>query len=278
MQIPWKIKSWLFDKLGHFPPSALYFAQQHITGNARIRVTEPQTSWIFHQQIIEKTGASRLIEFGAGKSLIQNLFLSNLVDLQIVVDLNPMVDLKLVNNAINKLVEMGADIDGSSVRTLDELEEIYKIRYLAPYDMRHTGLPSDSIDLCISTNTLEHVPVQSIVDILIELSRVLKHDGSISAKIDYSDHYAHSDPSISRLNYLSYSEAEWEKHNHVNHYQNRLRHSHYRELFLEAGFEISFEECRDFCDAAGLHLETDCLCGDEFDFYLSGFWHLINMR
>ena len=115
-------------------------------------------------------------------------------------------------------------------------------------DAAKTVFEDGSIDACISTNTLEHIPENSIRLIFKELQRVLKANGVVSARIDYSDHYAHTDSSISLLNYLQYSDAEWKKFNHNSHYQNRLRHYDYVELFKSCGFEIveqNFKfECR----------------------------------
>ena len=71
-------------------------------------------------------------------------------------------------------------------------------------DAAKTDFESGSLDACISTNTLEHSK-RNIVLIFRELYRTLKDD----TRIDYSDHYAHTDLSISLLNYLKYSETEW---------------------------------------------------------------------
>ena len=60
----------------------------------------------------------------------------------------------------------------------------------------------------------------------------LKKNGMISAIIDYSDHYAHTDPAIGLLNFLNYSSDDWKKYNHESHYQNRLRHYEYIDIFI----------------------------------------------
>jgi hypothetical protein len=63
----------------------------------------------------------------------------------------------------------------------------------------------------------------------------LCHSGSVlSLKIDYSDHYANADLTISKYNFLRYSAAEWRKYNPSLHYQNRLRHCDYRKIFAGA--------------------------------------------
>jgi hypothetical protein len=82
----------------------------------------------------------------------------------------------------------------------------------------------------------------SIKSIFIELRRVLKDTGIVSIVIDYSDHYAHTDSKITLLNFLNFSETEWEKYNHDCHYQNRLRHYQFKQLFNDCGFEVISEE------------------------------------
>ena len=123
----------------------------------------------------------------------------------------------------------------------------YGIQYNAPADAANTDLADGSIDVCISTATLEHIPEDSICKILSELHRIIKDGGLVSAVIDYSDHYSHTDGSISMLNFLKYSEDKWERYNHRSHYQNRLRHDRYIELFKENGFNLLQEEL-DFSD------------------------------
>ena len=274
MNIPWKLKSRAFRLLSRLPGGALYFVQRHVTRRSRVDIRMIHEGWKYHREAVERTGAKRLIEFGAGKTLAQNLYLSDLLDLQEVVDLNPMMELGMVNEAIVQLVALGASLDGRPVRSAAELEEIYGIRYRAPFDMRATGHQDASFDICVSTNTLEHVPRDDIAAIFTELRRILRPDGRVSAMIDYSDHYAHSDRSLSRLHYLTLSETEWQRHNHANHYQNRLRHGHYADIFASTGFAVLSDEPTDYADPAGLALRDELCTGAPTDFATTGFWQL----
>ena len=70
----------------------------------------------------------------------------------------------------------------------------------------------------------------------------MKDEGIVSAQIDYSDHYAHTDDSISLLNYLKFNDKSWKRYNHDCHYQNRLRHYDYLRIFKETGFVVVKEE------------------------------------
>ena len=70
----------------------------------------------------------------------------------------------------------------------------------------------------------------------------MKDDGIVSARIDYSDHYAYTDKTISLLNYLKFDEITWKKYNHNCHSQNRLRHYDYIDIFNKCGFVVINED------------------------------------
>jgi len=115
----------------------------------------------------------------------------------------------------------------------------YGIQYKAPYDARKTGLSDNSIDCITSTNTLEHIPPNEIKAILKECYRILKKDGILSFQIDYQDHYSYFDKNISVYNFLKFNQGTWNTFfNPSLHYQNRLRHKEYLQLFYESGFNI----------------------------------------
>lgn len=243
MNIPWKIKSFIFACVDFFnAPSVLYFLQKHVTKRTRVGTVKVSPIWQAHKQYLKKYSATgQVFEFGAGKSLGQNLYLSDVVEGQIVVDLNPMIDLDLVENMryqISKAVNLRSV---EKILTHESLVE-YGIEYRAPYDAAKTDFNDKSINACISTNTLEHIPKASIVSIFSELYRTLTADGIVSARIDYSDHYAHTDKRISMLNYLKFDEKCWKKYNHNCHFQNRLRHDDYLAIFEQTGFVVKEEE------------------------------------
>jgi SAM-dependent methyltransferase len=277
MQIDWRLKSFLFSIFGILPASALYFTQHNISRRSRGHIQNlvpHRPNWEFHKTNIDRLNAKTLIEFGAGKNLIQNIFLSDTGIRQTVVDLAPMVWLPLVNNAIDALAAQGLVKTSTSVTSLDHLEQLYGIRYIAPFDMRNTNYDDASFDICISTNTFEHIPPADIQAILSELWRIIRPGGVISAVIDYSDHYSHTDKKISPLNYLRFSESKWRRFNHANHFQNRLRHTHYKELFTAAKFEIEKSETLNYCETSVEYFNVDSLTGEDTDFALTGRWIL----
>jgi len=243
MYIPYKLKSLIFTIIDFFDSKrTLYFLQKYVTKRSQIKKLNIDDNWIRHQKALTDYGCTGFVfEFGAGKNIAQNIFLSQFIDKQLVVDLNPMLDIQLVNvvlDLLSKKFKLKSDV---KIIKLEDLNN-YGIDYRAPYDASVTNLNPKILDACISTNTLEHIPVASIKSIFMELKRILKDSGIVSAKIDYSDHYAHTDSKLTLLNFLNFSEFEWKKYNHQCHYQNRLRHYQYKQLFNECGFYIIKEE------------------------------------
>lgn len=239
MQIPWKLKSFIFSLIDFFNANGvLFFFQKNFTKRSKISSLKVSSNWIAHRRYLEKYGATgKVFEFGAGKSLAQNLYLSGVIEEQIVVDITPMIDIGLVEIA-RKLLTKDAKLKSETeIAKLQDLR-MYGIQYRAPYDAANTEFESNSVDGCISTNTLEHIPKVNIVNLVNELFRILKEDGVVSARIDYSDHYSHTDKNISSLNFLKFDTNKWKKYNHKSHFQNRMRHYEFIEIFEKAGFIV----------------------------------------
>lgn len=243
MKIHWKFKSTVFAFIDLFSlQRLLYFIQKHVTGRSRIVALNINENWKRHEDALKKYNANKLLlEFGAGQNLAQNLYLSSTVDKQVVVDLNPMLDVDLSDTARKLLSSQIYFRSNKEINSPTDLTT-YGIEYRAPFDVSNTDFETGSFDASISTNTLEHIPEESIVKIFKELHRILRKKGIVSAKIDYTDHYAHTDSSITLLNYLHFSDLEWKKFNHNCHYQNRLRHYDYLRIFEACKFKIVEEE------------------------------------
>ena len=192
-------------------------------------------------------------EFGAGWDLAIPLSYYALgVDRQTLVDIHPIVRLELVDAALEQLRAQKPELErlaGRPVRlpepaglsAVADLEPRFGIRYLAPCDACGTGLPPGSFDFISSTNTFEHIPEPDVGPVLAECRRLLRPDGIMSARIDLQDHYSYVDRSVSRYNYLRFSERAWRLANSSVHFQNRLRYPDYVRLAGEAGLEIVSE-------------------------------------
>ena len=112
------------------------------------------------------------------------------------------------------------------------------IKYSAPSDARKTGLPASSIDVVFSNSVLEHVPPQTIVELMQESNRILRPGGLMFHSVDCGDHYSYMDKRLTQLNFLRYSENEWRRYNNHFLYQNRLRPREFPRMAESAGFEV----------------------------------------
>lgn len=255
----WKYKAILQNAFSNIPfgKSFNYFFQKYITRNLPVKDTELKEKFYFaskHISNFNKYGKYSLsevtfYEFGAGWDLLQPLILYSLgVNEQIIIDINKLVKFQLVSNSIERISQLEIErklnksfVDKSQFIPL--LSKFYGIDYRAPYDARKTNLEEKSIDCITSTNTLEHIPSQDIKAILKECHRILKDDGIMSFQIDYQDHYSYFDTNISVYNFIKFSDQTWNLFfNPSLHYQNRLRHIDYLNIFNEAGFKILQEE------------------------------------
>lgn len=239
MNIPWRLKSKIFGVIDRLNiESGLYILQKHVTRRAQINIQSILDDAKIHEVALKQLGSPTVIEFGAGKHLAQNIYLSGIAGEQIVVDLNKMLDFELMNQAIGEIHPAVNKADAPLCYNLEDLQRSYSIFYRAPFDAAHTELETDSVDACITTNTLEHIPLAELKSIFREMRQILRPGGLVSLIIDYSDHYSHTDKTIGRLNYLQFSEQDFRTHNHKNHFQNRLRHQDYALLFNQQGFAI----------------------------------------
>ena len=127
----------------------------------------------------------------------------------------------------------------AGIRSQKEFLESHGLVYLAPCDCRQLPLPDSSLDAITSRSVFEHIPRPVIADIFRESYRLLTPGGVVCHFIDNSDHWEHGDKSISRVNFLRFSERDFRLTylNSLN-YQNRLRHSEYIDLLSAAGFEV----------------------------------------
>jgi SAM-dependent methyltransferase len=117
------------------------------------------------------------------------------------------------------------------------------IDYRAPMDAADTQLPHNCIDYHFSITVLEHIPLPVIQSIFLEAKRILKPNGMAVHFVDLSDHFQHTDQTISRINFLCYSETEWNRiAGNEFAYCNRLRVSDYLSKWEEMGFEIQRKE------------------------------------
>jgi hypothetical protein len=233
--VNWKIKCAAFYLLRILPHGTYDLAQKRVTGRFADKLTDEfLATYMTHVHVFETLPkGSTAVEFGSGRSLLTPLLLSTAGARSVLAfDVARLATVGRVNDIIGQLRQRGGD--WPSIKDLDQdLWGKYRIRYVAPGDARATGLDAKSVDFVCSTSTLEHIPPDEIRAILDECRRICTPGALISMIIDYHDHYATSDPRISRFNFYRYSDALWKVLSPKEHYQNRLRHSDYEAMFAD---------------------------------------------
>jgi len=185
-------------------------------------------------------------EFGAGWDLISPISMALLGFEVSCIDIRKLIFNQLIADTVTKFRDnkgqLPFNLDHQELKNehqpLKYLKDKFNFTYSAPLDATDTKFNSNYFDFATSTVTLEHIPEQDLFSILKETHRILKQGGILSLTIDYRDHWAYSDKSISIYNFLTYSEREWEKYNPSLHYQNRLRHGDYLNIISKTDFKI----------------------------------------
>ena len=259
----WLAKAALQRALGLLPQGERlnYVFQRHVLhsfpiGDAALR--QKFTRAVHHLAAYEEHGPgapaaeATFFEFGAGWDLAIPLAYAQLgVGRQVLIDIRPSARTELVSETIAAFDRLRPELEevaGRSLRALGgpiasvaELETLFGVRYLAPCDARATGLPAGSVDFVSSTDTCEHIPAADLAAIFAECRRLLRPGGAFSCRIDLQDHYAYFDPSLSRYNFLRFSDRTWALVDSPLHFQNRLRAPEYLRLVRDAGLDLVVE-------------------------------------
>lgn len=271
-KMSWRTKALAFNTFDRMPLGrAVYYLVQRRVTKTIPRVLSPTAStarWFLeHAKVFEShsgdrgLGATSLFEFGAGWDLYGNCVAWCLgVGRQTVYDLTRWAKPDQINIVLQHLrdepppgaVRVPEAMLPTSNPFEAELKRVYGISYVAPDDAGATGLPSGSFDGVCTTSVLEHIPPHQITRIMTECHRLLPSGAVMSHVIDYSDHFAHSDPIITPYNFLSMDDRTWHRFNPGIHFQNRLRHADYAKLFETAGFRVLSARCEQPDDAADM--------------------------
>ena len=245
----WKTKAALFHAFDTLPlgHTAYALSQQYLTRSLpRPKARFPEYIARLEQHIDHFKAHGRdlneasYFEFGAGWDLFFPIGMAaaGMRD-QSLFDLTPLAKTRWINHVIEVFRTHTSRYFVRELPRLQSLQDLKRIgiSYTAPADARKTGLTDDSIDLISTTSVLEHVPRSAIESILIEIKRIARPGAILSMIIDYEDHYGQRTPHIDIYNFLQFSAFDWVSFNPDIHYQNRLRHRDYLEMFEKAGFE-----------------------------------------
>lgn len=292
----WRTKARLQNMIAALPEplaSYCYYRMQRHFGNLRspIPVKSLSTACQIAGAIHERrplTGL-QIMEVGTGRSLVLPMLMWSLGVANILtVDINrylrpeilqahlaylrgnrpgltgllaPLDDSQgTVNGRLDCLLELA--LQSPAPALLDKVLELCNIHYEAPVDAATLPIPEHSLDVHLSQAVLEHVPPDDLRRILEASVKVLRPDGLCVHLIGSSDHFQHNDSSISPVNFLRFTDTEWDRlAGNRFMYMNRLRASDYLLLFEECGLEVLDvnctvdEESRRLLESGGLPLD-----------------------
>lgn len=263
----WKLKAAIQNAISQLPEAssydAYYWVQRHFGGLRRVNPLKRLVAGIETWKRIQSQGISPsgkvFLEVGTGRvPLVPLAYWLMGAESIVSIDLNPYLKEELVvenllyisENEEGILKLFGSLIDKErfdhlmslvkeSNFSITDFLDLCRIQYIAPGDAAKTGLPDKSIDFHTSYTVFEHIPIEKLREILKEGNRIIRENGLFVHRIDYSDHFSHSDKKISAINFLQYSDDEWEKYAGNRYmYMNRLRHDDFIMLFESVGHRI----------------------------------------
>ncbi len=260
----WKLKANIQNTVSLLPSSAsyatYYWIQRYFGGLRRIDPVGSLAAGIETWKRIRDLGynpsAKVFFEVGTGRVPLMPLAYWLMgAEQTISIDLNPYVKTELISESLRYISDNKEEIQGLfgsllNKKRFDVLLQFSKsdhcplrafldlcsIHYLAPGDAAQTALSPGSIDFHTSYMVLEHIPSETVKRILEEGNRIIRDGGLFAHRIDYSDHFSHSDNDISAINFLQYSDDKWNRYAGNRYmYMNRLRHDDFIRLFQSVG-------------------------------------------
>jgi hypothetical protein len=261
----WMFKALVQNSVALLPDplsnNVYYSLQRRFGGLKSVSAIEKIRQGVELAALLRETGRSakgaRFFEVGTGRRLNLPLSLWLLgAESVVTVDLNPYLKEELVREDVQQIRAQRdaiADLFGAEL-DLDRLDRIAalaadfslgalldacSIRYVAPGDAAKTALADGAIDFHVSYEVLEHIPGPVLHAILEEGSRIVARDGLFLHKVDFSDHFSHSDASISKINFLKYGDrafAALAGNRYM--YMNRLRVDDFLKLYAESGHRV----------------------------------------
>lgn len=259
----WKVEAFAQNFLQHLPGGAgIYYAAQRLAGGLRHfsidrKVQQAHTLLKTLQTAGEQIAGKQTMEIGTGWVPIIPLYLwLHGQESCHSYDINPLLRLSLTQKAVEQLhaYSLSSRLHPLPERqkqlqqlcqqkvTLARLQKICQFSYHSPADAGATTLPSSSVDVVYSNTVLEHISPPDIERVFLEAHRLLRLGGYMLHQIDLSDHFSHSDPRLSPINFLQFSAQQFSHYNNSFLYQNRWREPQFREIFLKHRFKIRYWE------------------------------------
>jgi hypothetical protein len=261
----WRVKADIQNFIARFPKPisyALYFQLQRHFGGLK-KPVNPLGHFNAGIEMVKKikkhgydVGGKVFFEVGTGRApLLPVAFWLCGADKTITVDVNPYMKNEIVEDMLYFIRTEGDQIKDAfgclldierfdlllsksktDKTTKEDILRLCRIEYHAPGDAAKTNLSDRCVNYHVSHTVYEHIPCHIIRNILREGNRIIADDGLFVNCIDYSDHFSHMDKNISVINFLQYSDNEWERYAGNRYmYMNRARHDEFIELFKSAG-------------------------------------------
>ena len=264
----WKLKAHVLAVLSRTPGGkGVYHALQHWLRTDRDPPEEYVSRTLEILQMIGQQGRSAekgtFLEIGTGwKPYLPFVLYLAGAERILTLDVNPWLRKSYIIKTYQALApflpriakQIGIEVDRLEERyragtprgqSLAELLRACRVDYRCPADARQTGLPDGSVDFVVSSNVLEHIPEDVLRAMHRESFRVLRPGGLAVHRFNPEDHFSGGDRSITRLNFLRFSQEEWHWYGGSGlAYHNRLRCRQHQRLFEEAGFLIRSSRVR----------------------------------
>jgi hypothetical protein len=260
----WRTKAFIQNAISKLPSKlsyAAYYRMQRRFGG--LREVNPTTRLQAGVEVVNRIEAQGLsvegktfFEVGTGRMVALPMALSLCGAKEVItVDLNPYLQHTLVSEQAQYMkghcdeirTLFGAHtakpefedklkaIFETGLSDVPELLERLGIRYLAPADATTLNL-STPVDYHVSFTVLEHVPPTSLKAIFVQGLKQLSDGGLFIHHIDFADHFARTDSSITTVNFLQFTEKEWLRFAGNRYmYHNRLRVDEFREVIEDSG-------------------------------------------
>ena len=263
----WQRKARIQNSIAALPigSNAVYYAVQRSFGGLRpdkidpfdrMKAAEAMVAWaatagfdVLGKTVLE-IGTGRMVDLPIGMWLCG-------AERVVTVDLNPYLSARLVSEArnivrgspekVNHLFgrkenplfqERLSILVGKRVSD-SRLLRAMNVEYISPADASHLPIAAATVDMHVSHTVMEHIPEDVLAAILAEAKRIMLPGGLLVHNIDPSDHFSHDDSSVTRINFLQFSDAEWKRWGGNQFmYHNRLRAGDYMRLFDEGGVRV----------------------------------------
>lgn len=271
----WKAKAHLLAILSRVPAGrTIYHLLQRVGGTNRLQLDRDLNRAFELVDLCRdasgEIAGAEVMEIGTGwRPLVPFVFSLAGAKCVTTIDVNPWLTMSYALETWQALGNRLEEIAARTGAALEDVEKKYRavdcgvaglapflsqtgVRYIYPGDARETGLAANSIDLIVSSNVLEHIPLDVQTAIHSEAFRVLKSNGLSLHRFNPQDHYSTVDAEITNANFLQFSSQAWNWYGGSGlAYHNRLRSRDYREMFERTGFELKV--CRERVDERSLN-------------------------